>query len=247
MPGPDSSNQHGVGSGATTPQGESASASGKLGRLGVFGAGSAVAGGAFSFVLFDQLHIGELLRDQSSYAATVYALTAFCMIALIIMGTGLFAVSGIREKEGPARLFYMIAGAFGLVFLAGFGLFWAKALVTPTVTIKVAYDRFDQDIAAFDDPAAPKIRLKAYFRGNRRVDFQGDANPQVTVTDGGELVFGLDNLTDLERKYASTFGEMTSVKRRNAEELSWICNQPDRKHDLACMSVTHTGMDASDN
>jgi hypothetical protein len=188
-----------------------------LAKYGVVGGGGAVAGGAFAFSLFSKFGVANLLAHPWGYSATVYAITAFSMVACVVLGTGYFAVPG-DIVEARARLFNAITFGFLGVFLAGALLFIGLTIFNPPVTVQISFDDYKTQIARFHDVADPGFSLVPYIRHPGRDVFGDDQDPksEFTLQNASSIYIGLDNLPALEQRYI----DLEKTEQRQQKQLT---------------------------
>src|SRR2546423_1095748 len=185
--------------------------------------GGALVGGVFPLFLFDKFGISKLLTSQSTATAAVYAFTAFAMVAFLILGIGAFFA---KEQQPGIRknfIFNVVALTFVGAFIVGFVYFVATAFRQPTVNLAISYDRYAEDVTGFRD-----VSLLPYVLHPERTRFQA-VGGTIPVSDGTQLVFGVDYLHDLEKSYGDTRSQLADMLlkyRFDNGTMGKICDEP---------------------
>jgi hypothetical protein len=100
------------------------------------GAGGVAIGSIFPLFLFDKFGVADLIQkaSQSAESATIFALTIFAMVAMLVVGIG--AVMG-KIDVATNRSATILLSVFPGVFIIGFVFFIGLAIFNPQVDVAV--------------------------------------------------------------------------------------------------------------
>jgi len=167
-------------------------------KYGATAAGGVAFGGLFPLFLFDKFGIADLLKSGGSGTSAVYVFTVFAMVSFLILGVGSFFAKDDQLEFKKSALFYVVVLTFVSAFIIGFGYFVVTAYTRPTLDVKIAFDRYQDDVAKFTEfPLSPSVVYP------KRLKLKGaeDKNDTVPLGSDGTIVVGLDALPDFERQY----------------------------------------------
>lgn len=181
----------------------------QLAKYGVVGGGSALAGGAFSLSLFSQLGVAHLMDKASTSLAFVYAITAFCMIATVILGVGYFAVPNDRI-QARARLFGLITFTFLAVFVTGFLII---GLGPKTIKVPIVMEDYRDK---YRDYHHSDVGLVPYVEYPHEQDITDDDASRIPLSNESMIRVGIRHIDRLESSYDSRLSD-----------LMILCSTPD--------------------
>ncbi len=170
------------------------------------GAGGVAVGAIFPLFLFDQFGVTALIQkaSQSAESATIFALTIFAMVAMLIVGIGaVMAKIDVATNRSATILLSVFPG----VFIIGFVFFIVLAVLNPQVDVPVEVPS-TSTTGAF----LKSLNIKAYV--DDHVSHRGGADPFVVISAdtsavcrggsaGNSIEFGLVGFERVEKDYGT--------------------------------------------
>jgi hypothetical protein len=126
-------------------------------------------------------------------AAHVYALTAFCMIACIVLGTGYIATPS-EKLDARAGLFVAVTGVFLMAFVGGFA---AIVFRNPSVTAKFVVEDYRDQFLGFHDANVVTQWLTPYVEFPKLVVSDDENKGKREIADQEVVQIGIENLASL--------------------------------------------------
>ncbi len=162
------------------------------------GAASAGTGGTFSYLLFKDMNVPELLQQ-----GTIYALTVFATVAVIVIFAG-YAALPSKENDFLRRATGYILSFMVALAVLGFLFQMVQEYRNPKIPINATFMPDLQRVNKEYATAYPDLQLTADLDdgSGKPILLQYDKNSPVLVQKGTHIILKMDTLPDLLRANA---------------------------------------------